>query len=93
MDEEARLEAVVRGEVQGVGFRYFVEKQARALGIAGYVRNRTDGGVEVVAEGDQGLLDELLASLRKGPLGAHVSGVDAHWAGTRREFRRFEIKI
>lgn len=93
MNEEARLEAVVRGVVQGVGFRYFVERQARSLGIVGYVRNRGDRDVEVVAEGERGLLVELLASLRRGPLGAHVSGVDARWTENQREFRRFDIKI
>jgi acylphosphatase len=91
LNEEARLEAVVRGMVQGVGFRYFVERQARSLGIVGYVRNRPDGGVEVVAEGDRSLLEDLLSSLRRGPSGAHVSGVYAYWGENRDEFKRFEI--
>ena len=93
MAEEARIEAVVRGVVQGVGFRFFVEKEARSLGVLGYVRNRPDGAVEVVAEGKKGLLEELLASLRRGPLGAHVSGVDARWGDSRDEYQRFEVRF
>lgn len=93
MGKEARLEAVVRGVVQGVGFRFFVEREARSFGVVGYVRNRSDGGVEVVAEGEKGLLEELLASLRRGPRGAHVSGVDARWTESQREFNRFEVRF
>lgn len=93
MSQEARLEAVVRGVVQGVGFRSFVEQEARSLELSGYVRNRGDGSVEVVAEGTQGLLEDLLAILRRGPLGAHVSGVEVRWAQGRGEFKRFEIRF
>ena len=93
MSEEARLEAVVRGVVQGVGFRFFVEREARCLGLAGYVRNRGDGSVEVVAEGAQGLLEELLASLKRGPLGAHVSAVEVGWNRSQGGFKRFEIRF
>lgn len=93
MSQEARLEAVVRGVVQGVGFRSFVEQEARFLELSGYVRNWGDGSVEVVAEGTQGLLEDLLAILRRGPLGAHVSGVEARWAQGRGEFKRFEIRF
>lgn len=92
MSEEARVEAVVRGVVQGVGFRFFVEREACALGLSGFVRNRGDGSVEVVAEGPKGLLEDLLASLKRGPLGAHVSGVDVRWVKPLEEFSRFEIK-
>ncbi len=93
MSAEARLEAIVRGVVQGVGFRFFVEREARSLGVVGYVRNRGDGSLEVVAEGSRGLLEEMVASLRRGPLGAHVSGVDTRWAASQGEFKRFEIRF
>ena len=73
MSQEARLEVIVRGVVQGVGFRSFVEQEARSLELSGYVRNRGDGSVEVVAEGTQGLLEDLLATLWRGLLGAHVA--------------------
>jgi acylphosphatase len=93
VNQEARLEAVVRGVVQGVGFRSFVEQEARSLELSGYVRNRGDGSVEVVAEGTQGLLEDLLATLWRGPLGAHVSGVEARWAKGQGELKRFEIRF
>ena len=68
--------AVVRGRVQGVGFRYFAERSARALGVKGWVRNRPDGTVETLAEGDDAAVTEYLARLVRGPAGARVDGVD-----------------
>ena len=72
----AVLHALVRGRVQGVGFRWFVRERARELGVRGWVRNRGDGSVEVEAEGDLASLEELRRSLASGPTGARVSGVD-----------------
>jgi acylphosphatase len=72
----ARCRVIVRGKVQGVGFRWFVRERARALGLAGRVQNRADGGVEIEAEGDQRSIDALMEHLRIGPPGAQVSGVD-----------------
>ena len=66
----------VRGRVQGVGFRYFVEQAARALGVSGWVRNRDDGEVEVYAAGNPEQLSELAGMLWKGPRWAEVRGVD-----------------
>jgi acylphosphatase len=70
------LHAVVRGDVQGVGFRYFVREHARELGVRGWVRNRPDGTVEVQAEGDMTSLDQLREFLSEGPVGARVTRVD-----------------
>ena len=66
----------VRGRVQGVGFRYFVEHSASGLGLAGWVRNRDDGSVEVYAVGAAEQLAELAGLLWKGPRWAEVRGVD-----------------
>jgi acylphosphatase len=71
-----RCRVVVRGRVQGVGFRWFVRERAKALGLSGCVCNRSDGSVEVQAEGDQKAVDELLAALRAGPRGAEVLGLE-----------------
>jgi acylphosphatase len=71
-----RCRVVVRGKVQGVGFRWFVRERARSLGLAGCVCNRTDGSVEIEAEGDQAAIDSLLGSLRAGPTGAQVLGLE-----------------
>jgi acylphosphatase len=73
--KQARLYRV-RGRVQGVGFRYFVEQSAKALGVRGWVRNDDDGSVEVYAEGTLVQLSELSGLLRKGPRWAEVRGVD-----------------
>ena len=67
---------VVHGRVQGVGFRVFVASRARARGVAGWVRNRLDGTVEAVLEGDAADVDALVAACGDGPRGADVSAVD-----------------
>jgi acylphosphatase len=67
---------VVRGRVQGVGFRWFVEREAHILGIAGWVRNNTDGSVEILAQGTGDQLTELLSRLREGPRAARVDAVE-----------------
>ena len=66
----------VRGRVQGVGFRWFVRERARALGVTGWVRNRPDGAVEVLAVGEDDALEMLRTLLRSGPSGARVSEVE-----------------
>jgi acylphosphatase len=65
----------ILGEVQGVGFRWFVVSQARTLHLGGWVRNRGDGAVEVAACGEAGALEVLRAALQSGPRGAHVKAV------------------
>ena len=67
---------LVRGRVQGVGFRYFVEREARSLGLRGWVRNLDDGRVEVYAVGLPEQLAELAGLLWKGPRRAEVRGVN-----------------
>ncbi len=74
-----RLEAWVRGRVQGVGYRAFVERVALELGLAGYAKNLPDGRVEVVAEGEEEALNLLLEKLKAGPRLARVEGVEARF--------------
>ncbi len=87
----AALRAVVRGRVQGVGFRDYARTRARSLGLTGYVRNLADGrSVEVVAEGPRHDLERLADYLHKGPTGAHVTAVETDWrtpTGTHTDFR------
>lgn len=71
-----RKHVIVRGRVQGVGFRAGVHDQAQRLGLVGWARNRADGSVEVEAEGDHDNVDDLLEWLRTGPRGASVETVD-----------------
>ncbi|MDT8897906.1 MAG: acylphosphatase [Thermanaerothrix sp.] len=90
--ETMRLHARIQGHVQGVGFRYFVQDRALALGLVGWVRNTFDGDVEVVAEGPRDKLETLLDYLRRGPRSAVVTQVDVEWSAASGEFRRFEIR-
>lgn len=86
-----RLHAIVEGRVQGVGFRYFVLERANGLGLTGWVRNRYDGSVEVMAEGSRHQLESLLACLRCGPASSFVTSVDARWQDASGEFERFIV--
>jgi len=70
-----RVHVVVRGRVQRVGFRWFVKEVATGLDLAGWVKNRADGGVEVVAEGSDAAVRSLMQQLREGPPGADVRDV------------------
>ncbi len=69
---------VVSGRVQGVGYRYFVQKAARELGLTGYARNLDDGTVEVVACGLPSKVQDLLGHLQSGPRMSEVRGVEQH---------------
>jgi acylphosphatase len=90
-EEAVSLRALVRGRVQAVGFRDFTLRRARELGVAGYVRNLSDGvTVEVVAEGQRIALDALLAALRLGPPLAYVEMVDASWGEATGQYKRFD---
>jgi acylphosphatase len=71
-----RLRFVVKGRVQGVGFRWFVRGQAERLGLSGWVRNREDAAVEGEAEGDSGALEALLVAMRTGHPLAEVTGLE-----------------
>jgi acylphosphatase len=72
------VRAVVRGRVQGVGFRASAAHEARRLGVDGWVRNLPDGSVELEARGTPAAVDALVSWLGQGPRGARVTGVDAH---------------
>jgi len=73
------LHAIVHGDVQGVGFRYFVQRRAQEAGVSGWVRNRPDGSVEVHAVGSRPALERLLEQVSRGPGLAEVERVDPDW--------------
>jgi acylphosphatase len=75
-----RLHAVIHGDVQGVGFRYFLLRKGQELGLRGWVRNNDDGTVELVAEGSRRDLDQLKRAAEEGPRFAHVERVEAQWS-------------
>jgi acylphosphatase len=87
----SRLHATVHGIVQGVNFRYHTRRVARSLLLTGWVRNRPDGSVEVLAEGPRSQLESLLAFLRTGPSSARVDMVQVDWLPIGNEYDGFEI--
>lgn len=87
-----RLEAVVHGRVQGVGFRVFALREARALGLSGWVANEPSGRVRCVAEGRRDALESLLEELEHGPPGAWVDRVEADWRAATGEFDGFDVR-
>jgi acylphosphatase len=89
---ENRLHARVTGRVQGVGFRYFVMNAAVELGLTGWVRNRRDGSVEVVAEGDLDRLQDLVRALQKGPRSSAVRDVKTTLQTPSGEFGSFFVR-
>ena len=82
---------MIHGDVQGVGFRYFLMRKASGLGLTGWVRNNDDGTVELVAEGRRQDLEQLLRSAREGPRLARVARVDAEWSGATGGLTGFDL--
>lgn len=90
-DHRQRIDATVHGVVQGVGFRWYVVRQASGLGLVGWTSNESDGSVRVVAEGPSVALDDLERRLNAGPPGAHVQSVESTRAQATGEFTSFTI--
>jgi acylphosphatase len=86
-----RIQMVVRGRVQGVFFRASAQREARQLGLSGWVKNRPDGSVEIVAEGEEDQVKDLLAWAQHGPTTARVDKVDTKWRSYTGEFSDFRI--
>jgi len=93
MEDLVRAQIKVTGVVQGVGFRYFVRSTAAGLGLGGYVRNRPDGSVEVVAEGDRHAMSAFLGELKVGPRHASVAGAEVEWLEPKMDFKNFEYRF
>jgi acylphosphatase len=89
---EERLHARVLGRVQGVGFRYFVMNAANELGLSGWVRNRKDGSVEVVAEGEIDQLKSLVGALQRGSRSSAVRKVNTSLQPAKGEFDSFFVR-
>ena len=90
--ELQRLHAIVEGRVQGVGFRYFTQERAVFLGLTGWVRNRWDGTVELVAQGPTADLEILLRTIQRGPRTGTTQNVKVDWLETAGEFSSFQIR-
>lgn len=88
-----RIAANVQGRVQGVSFRYYTQREAKRLGLTGWVQNEYDGSVSVVAEGTEDDLNQLLDFLRHGPRMAVVRNVSTDWSAATKEFKDFNIRL
>lgn len=86
---ETRLTATVTGQVQAVGFRYWVRRQAERLGVTGTAINEPDGSVTVIAEGDRDAAGQLLEALRSGNTPGHVRQVEAEFSEAQGSYSRF----
>ena len=91
--ESARIHAQVQGIVQGVGFRYFVLRTARAAGLTGFVKNLRDGSVEILAEGPREELERFARDLSEGPRCGLVQDVQLTWTASTGEFATFEVSF
>ncbi len=90
-EKTSRMHASVKGLVQGVGFRFFVFQYGVNLNLRGWVRNRCNGEVELIAEGPREILQIFLDKIKQGPQMAHVDQVEVDWQTATGEFPKFTI--
>jgi len=88
---QKRIHLVVRGRVQGVYFRATAQREARQLGLTGWVKNRADGSVEMVVEGEEDYVKDFLSWAQGGPSTARVDKVETKWRSYTGEFSDFRI--
>lgn len=91
MDDKVRVHVIISGSVQGVFFRMETMRTADRLGVLGWVRNRSNGTVESIFEGDRDQVDAMLSWCREGPPHARVTDVKIDWEKYTGEFARFEV--
>jgi acylphosphatase len=87
-----QVHLVVRGRVQGVFFRASAQREARSLGVTGYAKNRPDGTVELIAEGDEEVLHDFIGWTHHGPSAARVENVDVRWRAFTGEYHDFRTQ-
>ncbi len=87
-----RIHIVVKGIVQGVYYRYNTLKKAEECHLTGWVRNKTDGSVEIVCEGTEENINNIVRWCKKGPEGAYVREIETTWGQYTGEFNAFEIR-
>ncbi len=90
--ERVRARVIIEGSVQGVFFRHHTQKMAQRLGVKGWVRNRRDGSVEAVFEGDRKEVDQIIQWCHRGPSEARVTNVETTWENYTGEFEDFSIR-
>lgn len=92
MPRDTRAHVVVSGVVQGVGYRLFAVGEARERGLTGWSRNRADGSVEVVVEGERGLVEEFIGRLQVGPPASRVTKLEVNQESYTGEFDSFRVR-
>jgi acylphosphatase len=90
MDSSVKI--IVKGLVQGVGFRYFVLSKALKLGVHGYAKNLYNGDVEIEAEGLRGSIEELIKEVKVGPRASHVTDIVIEWKEPTNQYKQFSIR-
>ena len=90
---EVRAEIIVNGLVQGVGYRYFVVREAQKLGLKGFTQNLYTSEVLTVVEGEKATVDELVKKLKVGPIHAAVKSCKVNWQEPKNEFTNFEVRF
>ena len=90
--EKARAHVFVSGIVQGVFFRRTCQKEAKKMGITGWVNNLKDGRVEAIFEGEKDKLEKMIKWAKGGPILAAVDGLEINWEDYQGEFNKFEIR-
>jgi acylphosphatase len=88
-----RAEILVDGDVQGVGFRYYVRREARRLGVTGYVENLDDGTVKIVGEAQKEKIDQLVERIRSAPSPVNVVSLQLQYVKPTGEYKTFKIKV
>ena len=86
-----RLNVILNGVVQGVGYRYYVVRRAVKSDITGWVKNCSDGTMEIEAIGEKGALESFLSYVRVGPTAAHVTEVNAQWFTNGKQYEKFDV--
>ena len=86
-----RVQVIVHGRVTGAFFRAATQREARRLGVSGWVKNRPDGTVELVAEGEEESVKEIVSWAHRGPSAARVDRIEIRWRGYTGEFSDFSI--
>ncbi|MDR3627975.1 MAG: acylphosphatase [Ignavibacteriaceae bacterium] len=92
-DNLTRAEILASGHVQGVGFRYFVLREARKLGLCGYVENLNSGDVLTVVEGNKTVIEELFIEIKTGHTYAYIDKCTIVWHEYMNEFNNFEVRF
>lgn len=86
-----KAHVLIRGQVQGVGYRFFAQKTARQHGLTGWVKNNKDGSVEVDVEGEEAVIKSFLNTLRTKHPWAKIEALDIDWSSAAQEYQAFEI--